>query len=139
MSAVTPEELIAVARTIVGHFACSEDASAGGVAAALVTRSGHVYSGICIDTMCSLGHCAESSAISEMLKARETEIACIVAINGEGKIFPPCGRCRELIRQVSPANWETEVIVGHGRIARLSALMPFGEPAAAAPLSVTTP
>lgn len=128
MAAISPEDLIAAASNVAGHFACSEDASAGGVAAALVTRSGQVFTGICIDTRCSLGHCAESSAIAEMLKARETEIAYIVAIGGAGEIFPPCGSCRELIRQVSPANWRTGVVVGPGKVVQLSELMPFSEP-----------
>jgi cytidine deaminase len=120
-------ELIAAAQGVVGHFAYSEDASAGGVAAALLTSSGRIHTGICIDTQCSLGHCAESSAIAEMLKARESEIVAIVAVSEDGRIFPPCGRCRELIRQISPRNWKTQVIVAHDRIVSLADLMPFSE------------
>ena len=37
----------------------SESLEAGGVAAALVTDKGNVYRGVCIDTACSLGFCAE--------------------------------------------------------------------------------
>jgi len=128
MQHLSPDDLIAAARRVVGHFACSQDASAGGVAAALVTRSGKIFTGICIDTSCSPGHCAESSAISEMLKARETAIASIVAVDENGEIMPPCGRCRELIRQVAPANWQTQVIVARDQIVPLSDLMPFGGP-----------
>lgn len=125
MTAISDDELIARARAIVGDFACSAEVRAGGVASALVTTAGDVFTGICIDTACSMGHCAESSAISEMLKARQTEISCIVAVGEDGEIMPPCGRCRELIRQVSPANWTTRVIVAHGRTTTLSELMPF--------------
>lgn len=130
MPTISPEDLITAAQSVAGNFVCSEEASAGGVAAALVTRSGQIFTGICIDTRCSLGHCAESSAISEMLKARETEIACIVAVNRDGEIFPPCGRCRELIRQIAQANWHSSVIVAPGKVAQLSELMPFSGPAA---------
>ena len=37
----------------------SENVETGGVAAALVTDKGNVYRGVCIDTACSLGFCAE--------------------------------------------------------------------------------
>jgi cytidine deaminase len=68
-----------------------------------------------------------------MLKARETEIACIVAVGEDGRIFPPCGRCRELIRQVAAGNWTTEVIVARDKIVSLADLMPFSEASEAAP------
>ena len=67
------QELIEAARAVQGHFALSEpDRSAGSVAAALRTRSGAVYTGICIDVSCGIGFCAEHAAIAEMLKHRET-------------------------------------------------------------------
>lgn len=42
----------------------SESLEAGGVAAALVTDKGNVYRGVCIDTACSLGFCAEHAAVA---------------------------------------------------------------------------
>jgi cytidine deaminase len=128
MPSFSSDDLIAAASKVVGAFTCSEDAEAGSVASALITISGQVFTGICVDTRCSLGHCAESSAISEMLKARETQIAGIVAINGRGEISPPCGRCRELIRQVAPENWNTGVVVSREQIVSLADLMPFSRP-----------
>ena len=121
---MTDEDLIQIASRLVGEFRTSEDCMAGGVAAALVTRTGHVHTGICFDTACSLGFCAEHAAIADMLKARESEIATIVAVDGSG-ILPPCGRCRELIRQINPVNSSTRVIIGEGRVAQLSELLPF--------------
>ena len=44
----------------------SENVETGGVAAALVTDKGNVYRGVCIDTACSLGFCAEHAAIAAM-------------------------------------------------------------------------
>lgn len=40
---------------------------AGGVAAAILTAAGNVYTGVCIDTACTLGMCAERSAIANMI------------------------------------------------------------------------
>jgi cytidine deaminase len=42
-----------------------------------------------------------------------------------GLDVPPCGRCRELIRQVADANSRTRIIVARGRVAFLSELLPF--------------
>ena len=125
---MTDEELVHIARRLVGEFRTSDDCVAGGVAAALIGRNGHVYTGICVDLACGLGSCAEYSAIAEMLKARESEIDTIVAVCGS-EIVPPCGRCRELIRQISPANARTRVIVARGHVATLSELLPFEWPA----------
>jgi len=122
---VTDEDLVQTATQLVGEFKTSQGCVAGGVAAALISRSGHVYTGICIDTACSLGFCAEHAAIAEMLKARESEIDTIVAVCAS-EIVPPCGRCRELIRQINVANIRTRVIIAPGRVATLSELLPFG-------------
>jgi cytidine deaminase len=121
---MTDDDLIEAASRLAGEFRTSADCVAGGVAAALLTRSGNLYTGICVDTACSLGACAEYSAIAEMLKARELEIAAIVAVHG-AQVVPPCGRCRELIRQVADANSRTRIIVAPGRVAFLSELLPF--------------
>jgi cytidine deaminase len=58
-----------------------------------------------------------------MLKHREVAIATIVAVNKSG-IVPPCGRCRELIAQLTPGNMNTQVVLPGGRVASLSALLP---------------
>ena len=121
---MTDEDLVQIARQLVGEFRTNHDCVAGGVAAALIGRNGHVYTGICIDTACSLGSCAEYSAIAEMLKARESEIDTIVAVCGS-EIVAPCGRCRELIRQINSANATTRIIIAPGRVATLSELLPF--------------
>ena len=121
---MTDDELINVATDFVGEFRTSPDCIAGGVAAALITRAGHVYTGICIDTGCSLGFCAEHAAISEMLKSHESEIYSIVAVDSGGKVIAPCGRCRELLWQVSPRNADTRVILGQGIVVTLTELLP---------------
>ncbi|WP_225422824.1 cytidine/deoxycytidylate deaminase family protein [Lactiplantibacillus garii] len=36
---------------------------AGSVAAAVLTANGHVYTGISVDTACSLGYCAERNTL----------------------------------------------------------------------------
>jgi cytidine deaminase len=44
------------------------------------------------------------SAIAEMLKAHESEIALVVAVDEQGTILLPCGRCREMMWQLESTN-----------------------------------
>ena len=121
---IPDSELIAAATALVGDFRPSEDCSAGSVAAALISRSGRLYTGICVDTACSMGFCAEHAAVAEMLKAREAEVLVIVAVSAATGIVPPCGRCRELLWQLHPSNRDTRVLVSADRSATLAALLP---------------
>ncbi|MCX6048545.1 MAG: cytidine deaminase [Chloroflexi bacterium] len=118
------DELIQRAQAVLGAFPLAvADLTAGSVGAALLTRQGNIYTGICIDVTCGIGFCAEHAAVAEMLKARETAIEIIVAV-GEGVILPPCGRCRELLAQVDASNLGTQVILPGKRILPLRELLP---------------
>jgi len=103
----------------------------GDVGASLVTAAGNRYGGVCIDTGSGTGFCAEHSAIAAMVTAGEYQIARIVAVwrseAGDLHVLPPCGRCREFIRQVDPANLGTEVVLGRHRSSRLRDLLPAHE------------
>jgi cytidine deaminase len=116
-------ELISSAKKILGEFDLGNELSAGSVAAALKTEAGNIYTGISLHMACGIGFCAEHSAIADMLKHRERQIAEIVAIGDEG-IRPPCGRCRELMLQVSPANADTLVAIAEGQSVLLRELLP---------------
>lgn len=119
--------LVQKAQSVAGKFSLNGFASnsAGEVAAALITRKGNVYTGICIDVACSLGFCAEHAAIAEMLKNRETQVEMIVAVRQDGVVLPPCGRCREMLLQINSDNAKTKVVVSEGQILTLEELMPF--------------
>jgi cytidine deaminase len=100
----------------------------GNVASVLITATGNRFSGVCIDTGSGTGFCAEASAITAMVTAGEYRIATIVAVwrddDGLLYVLPPCGRCREFIRQVDQANLDTEVILGQDRSALVRELLP---------------
>jgi cytidine deaminase len=70
------------------------EGSCASVASALVSASGKVYTGVCVDLRCGLGFCAERAA-AEMMKHRETSIGMIVAVEAGGKSF------RRAVRVVS--------------------------------------
>ena len=97
----------------------------GGVAAAIETTNGNVYTGISIDTACSMGFCAEHSAVAEMLKNGEHKIKAAVAVGDDGNAVPPCGRCRELMSQLSKENLNAVIEVKNGIFVTLKELMPY--------------
>lgn len=96
----------------------------GYVGAALVTDRGNVFTGINIALLCGIGFCAEHSAVAEMVRNGETRIRKIVATTAQGKILPPCGRCRELLYQIDAGNLDTLVLVGEGARRPLRELLP---------------
>ena len=77
----------------------------GGVAAAIESVSGKIYTGICVDAACTLGICAERNAIFHMLTCGESKIRRVIAVNWDGKAMPPCGACRELMVQRMPEGY----------------------------------
>jgi cytidine deaminase len=103
----------------------------GDVAAALETTTGQRHVGVCIDTPSGTGFCAEHAAIAAMVTAGEYRIERIVAVwrdeHDRLYVLPPCGRCREFIRQIDPRNLDTQVILSAERSAPLRELLPAWE------------
>lgn len=115
-------ELRAAAEKVLHPRHIGSSIEAGGVAAALVTDTGKVFCGVCIDMDCSIGFCAEHSAISAMITAGESRVEKIVAIDWHKRPMPPCGRCREFLMQLG--NPDCEVMVREGVVVPLKDLMP---------------
>ena len=84
---------------------------AGGVAAAILTADGNIYTGVCIDTCCSLGMCAERNAIANMITNGESKIVKLVCVMGDGRVGSPCGACRELMMQLSSESYKIEILI----------------------------
>ncbi len=99
-------DLYNAAKTILKPQKISEWMEAGGVAAAVESVSGKIYVGVCIDSACTLGICAERNAIFNMITNGETSIKRVVAVNWDGKAMPPCGACRELMTQLMPKEYQ---------------------------------
>ncbi len=118
-------ELYQKAKEVAVSRKLSPYAEAGSVGAALLTHNGNVYTGVCIDTSCSMGFCAEHSAAAAMITGGENRIVKAVAVGEDGKILPPCGRCREFLRQLHEDNLKAEVMIARGRVVLLEDLLPF--------------
>ena len=105
----------------------SEMMETAGVAAAVESTSGNIYVGVCVDSACTLGICAERNAIFNMLTNGEDAIRRVVAVNRDGKVLAPCGACRELMAQLMPDRYrEIEVMMDYetGEVVTLGALTP---------------
>ncbi len=122
---VTFADLVQRARAVLAPRRLSDHAEAGGVGAALLTADGHIYTGVNIDAACGVGFCAEHAAAAAMITAGESQVVRMVAVNWDGRILPPCGRCREFISQLHPANLEAEVLVAEDTVLRLRELLPY--------------
>lgn len=101
----------------------------GDVGCALVSESGAIYTGVCVDVSCGIGFCAEHSAIAAMVTAGEYKIKKIVAVwkdeTGAVSVLSPCGRCREFMRQIQNGALDTEVILAGDKVEALAALLPY--------------
>lgn len=94
------------ARAVLNPRKISEWMEAVGVAAAVEAESGRIYTGVCVDSACTLGVCAERNAIFNMITNGESRIKRVIAVGWDGKAMPPCGACRELMAQLMPKDYQ---------------------------------
>jgi cytidine deaminase len=132
MESLTNRQMIEKAQTVLRPRRLTGDNSAGDVACALLSSSGSLYLGVCIDISSGIGFCAEHSAIAAMITAGESRIARIVAVWQDGVVLPPCGRCREFMNQIDSENLaNTDVILGEDSTVKLKDLLPHSFPCSA--------
>lgn len=119
-------DMYSAARAVQNERAISDCVEAGGVAAAVLSASGKIYTGVCVDAACTMGICAERSAIFSMITAGEQEISRVIAIDS-GNAVPPCGACREFMAQLMPGKYHRiEIMMDYGadRVVTLGELTP---------------
>ena len=99
------------AMKVIRPRAVSRMMEAGGVAAAVESASGKIYVGVCVDTACTLGVCAERNAMFNMITNGENAIRRVIAIDRNGKAIPPCGACREFMAQLMPDDYRSVAVM----------------------------
>ena len=99
------DRLYAAAAAVRNERRISEYVTCGEVSAAILSGSGRIYTGVCIDTCSTLGICAERNAIFNMITNGEQEIEKVIAILPDGSSGAPCGACRELMVQLMPGKY----------------------------------
>ena len=120
-------ELYNAAKAVQNDRKISEYVEAGGVAAAILSGAGRIYTGVCVDTCSTLGICAERNAIFNMLTNGEQRIEKVLAIMPDGRTGAPCGACRELMTQLMPEGYRNvEIMLDYdsGRVVTLGELTP---------------
>ena len=121
------EEMYAAAKAVLNPRRISDYVTAGEVSAAVLSKSGKIYTGVCIDTCSTLGICAERNAIFDMITNGEQEIDKVLCISPREGKGAPCGACRELMVQLMPTSYkDIEIMIDYeaGRIMRLGELTP---------------
>lgn len=121
------EKMLAAALAVQNERQVSEYVEAGGVSAAVLSASGKIYTGVCVDTCSTLGICAERNAIFNMITNGESEICRVLAVMPDGRSGAPCGACRELMVQLMPDTYKNvEILMDResGRVMTLGELTP---------------
>ena len=100
------DRLYAAAAAVRKERRISDYVTCGEVSAAILSGSGRIYTGVCIDTCSTLGICAEHNAIFNMITNGEQVIEKVIAILPDGSSGAPCGACRELMVQLMPEKYK---------------------------------
>jgi cytidine deaminase len=96
------------------------------VGAALLTRSGKVFTGCNVENLSyRLTICAEEAAAAAAIAAGERDFVAIAIVADSTEPAMPCGACRQVLAEFNP---DLEVITstpaGRSETARLSELLP---------------
>ena len=120
-------EMYDAAKVIQRERRISDYVTCGEVAAAVLSKSGKIYTGVCIDTCSTLGICAERNAIFNMITNGESEIDKVLCILPDGSGGAPCGACRELMVQLMAGHYQdVEIMLDYttGRTVKLVEITP---------------
>jgi len=104
-------ELYNIAKEKLNPRTISPFIDVGGVAAAILTADENVYTGVCIDTACTLGMCAERNAIANMITNGESRIIKLVCVMSDGSVVSPCGACREYLMQLDKDSPNIQILI----------------------------
>ena len=99
------------AQSVLNPRVISPFIEAGSVGAAILTKAGNIYVGVCIDTASTLGMCAERNAIANMITNGESQIDKVVAVMEDGRVGAPCGACREYMMQLDKDSANIEILL----------------------------
>ena len=90
------------AKEVLQERQISKFIEAGSVAAAIKTVTGNIYVGVCFDTSCSLGMCAERNAIFQghLLGYKKEDYLQLCIVSDSNDITSPCGACRQVLSEL---------------------------------------
>lgn len=110
----TWQKMYEEAKKVQGFHEISDYMEAGAVSAAVLSESGRIYTGVSLDTACTLGVCAERNAFFNMITNGKSKFKRVMAIGDGGKCVPPCGACREFMVQLMGKNYkDIEILMNY--------------------------
>ncbi len=126
---MTPESLMELAIEAMHHS--YSPYSGVSVGAALLCRDGTVYQGCNIENAAfGPSVCAERTAIFKAIYDGHRDLKAIAVCGGKGGVitgaFPPCGVCRQVMREFCPDSFEIYLTGtdGHCKVYTLAQLLP---------------
>ena len=120
-------KLYEAARAVQKEVRISDNMTAGEVSAAIESESGKIYTGVCVDSACSLGVCAERNAMFNMITSGEYKIKRVLSIMPDGNTASPCGACREFMMQLMGNDYKDVEIMAdytNNKVVKLNELTP---------------
>ena len=120
-------EMFESAKAVLNERRISEYVTCGEVSAAVLSKSGKIHTGVCIDTCSTLGICAERNAIFNMITNGEQEIDKVLCILPDGSNGAPCGACCELMVQLMAGKYyDIEIMLDYstGKTIKLGEITP---------------
>ena len=97
------------------------------VGAAIRGASGAIYAGCNVENVAyPEGTCAEAGAIAAMVAAGETELNEVYVVSGGPMPVPPCGGCRQKLKEFGAADVRVTMATTGGaeQVMRLDELLP---------------
>lgn len=86
------------------------------VGAAILADDGQTYGGCNVENVSyPLGQCAEASAISAMISNGATKIQQVLIASPNKDYCPPCGGCRQKIREFADADTMVHLMTSDGK------------------------
>ncbi|KXS50539.1 MAG: cytidine deaminase [Halanaerobium sp. 4-GBenrich] len=84
--------------------------------AAVLTEDGSIYTGVNIENASfSLTNCAERSAVFTAISAGKRKIKALLIVSSTDKPVPPCGACRQVIKEFADGDIEVIMMTESGK------------------------
>lgn len=91
------------------------------VGAAILAENGQIYAGCNVENVSyPLGQCAEATAIGTMVASGAKQIKQILILSPNNQLCPPCGGCRQKIKEMANMDTQVHLVSANGQQQSLS-------------------